>query len=255
MGYKRYKIQTLFTFIAAMIFMLLMAISFWNVSKDKIVIGPWPLIFLILSLISIILLFLAYSKATDSKLIEEEINTQVNQTRTQILEELKTEKESEKEVDTTPETETIVNRIVPKGKFKTSSSFIKKLLSNMANEFQIVCGIYYSYNKQKKVFSMETTYALQQDAKVADFKHGENLNGQVADNKEIMIVSEIPETYFTVESGLGNATPKHLVIIPFIRDKRTTAVLEFATFMEIPVNTVEILTKVTELVVEKLKQF
>ena len=255
MGNKRYKIQILFLFIASLIFIVLIATSFWNVLKDEIVIGPWPLIFLILALISVTFFYLVISKATNSKLLEEEINTRVNQARTQILEDFNKDKETEEEVGDKLETDTIVNRIVPKGKFKTSNSFIKKLLSNMANEFQIVCGIYYSFNRQKKVFSMHTTYALQQDAKVTDFKFGENLNGQAADNKEIMIVSEIPDEYFTIESGLGSAKPKHLVILPFIENKKTTAVLEFATFIEIPAITAEILTKVAVLVTEKIKQF
>jgi transcriptional regulator with GAF, ATPase, and Fis domain len=230
-----------------------MAISFWNVSKNESI-GPWPLIFLVLSIISTTLFYMVYSRATNAKLIEEEIKSQVSKARTKIIEELNKDKETEEEVDTDQEIETAVSKIVPKGKFKTADSFIKKLFSNLANEFQIVCGIYYSLNKQKKVFSMQTRYALQDDVKLPEFKLGETLNGQAAENKEIMIVSEIPEDYFTIESGLGNAKPKHIIIIPFIGDKKTIAVLEFATFIEIPSNATEILTRVATLLEEKLKQ-
>lgn len=253
MGYKLYKIQSLVLFIASLIFIVLMAISFWNVSKDEIV-GPWPLIFLVLSIISTTLFYMVYSRATNVKLIEKEINKQISEARTKIFEELNKEKETEEDVDTDQEIETIVSRLVPKGKFKTADSFIKKLFSNLANEFQVVCGIYYLLNKQKKVFSMKASFALQDDAKIPDFKLGENLNGQAAENKEIMIVSDVPEDYFTVESGLGSAKPKHIIIMPFIGDKKTIAVLEFATFIEIPANGSEILTRVATLLEEKLKQ-
>lgn len=254
MEFKRYKIQTLLLFIATLIFIIMMAISFWNVSKDKVSFGPWPLIFLILGIISTILFYLVYSKATNAKLIEEEISTQVNQARAQIIEELNMDKDTEEEVDKKQEIETVVNKIVPKGKFKTTDSLIKKLFSNLANEFQIVCGIYYSLNKQKKVFSMQVTYALQSDVTIPDFKSGENLNGQAAENKEIMIITDIPEDYFTIESGLGSAKPKNLIIVPFIGDKKTTAVLEFATFIEMPAIGSEILSRVVKLVEEKIKQ-
>lgn len=254
MGHRQYKIQILFLFIATVIFILLMAISFWNPVRGEINIGPWPVIFLVLSIISVTLFYLVYSKATNTKLIEEEINLQVNQARTQLIEELNKDKETEEEVDSRKEIETAVNRIVPKGKFKTADSLIKKLFTNLANEFQMVCGIYYSYNKQKKVFSMQTSYALQSEEKVPDFKAGENLNGQAADNQEIMVISDVPEEYFTVESGLGKGKPRHIIIIPFAGNKTTTAVLEFATFIEMPANGIEILSKVARLVEEKINQ-
>lgn len=254
MGHRQYKIQILFLLIAAVIFILLMAISFWNPIKGKITISPWPVIFLVLSIISVTLFYFIYSKATNTKLIEEEINLQVNQARTQLIEELNKDKETEEEVASKKEIETTVDKIVPEGKFKTVDSLIKKLFTNLANEFQMVCGIYYSYNKQKKVFSMQTSYALQSEEKVPDFKMGENLNGQAADNQEIMVISEIPEEYFTVESGLGKAKPRHIIIIPFPGNKTTTAVLEFATFIEMPANGIEILSKVARLVDEKINQ-
>ncbi len=254
MEYKRYKIQTLVLFIATLIFIILMAISFWNASKDEVDLGQWPLIFLILSIISTTFFYFTYSKATDKKIIEEEINTQVSQARVQIFNELKKENESEEVIDDSQDIETIINNIVPKGKFKTPESLVKKLFTNLAGEFQIVCGIYYTYNKQKKVFSMQSSYALQSDETVSDFKMGENLNGQAAENEDIMIISDVPEDYFTIESGLGKAKPRHLVIIPFAGDKKTSAVLEFATFIEMPANGVEILSRMTKLVAEKLNQ-
>lgn len=253
MNYNRYKIQSLVLFIAALNFIILMAISFWNVSKDEDL-GPWPLIFFILAIISTSAFYVVYLKATNAKLIEDEINNQVSMARTKIIEEINKDKETEEEIDNKQEIESKINRIVPKGKFKSADSFIKKLFTNLGNEFQVVCGIYYSFDKQKKVFSMQASYALQNDASVPDFKFGENINGQAAENQEIMMISDIPEEYFTVESGLGKAKPRHLIIIPFIGNKKTTAVLEIATFIEMPAIGSEILSKVAKLVEEKLNQ-
>jgi hypothetical protein len=53
---------------------------------------------------------------------------------------------------------------------------------------------------------------------------------------------------------LGKAKPRHIVIIPFPGNKPTTAVLEFATFIEMPPNGTEILSKVALLMEEKIKQ-
>jgi len=256
MGHNRYKIQTLSLFIATLLFMVLMAVSFWNASlKSDIPLGPWPSIFLIsliLSMISASLFYIAYKRATDPKLVEEEINTQVNEVRAQLIEEMNKDKEKVEDQDKRLILESTINKIIPKGNFKNSESLIAKLLKNLADEFQIVCGIYYSFNKQKKVFSMQTSYALQSDAKVADFKTGENLNGQSAENQDIIIVNDIPEDYFTVESGLGKSLPRHLCLVPIVSDKKTIAVLEFATFIEMPERANEILSAVASHVGEKI---
>lgn len=255
MEYNRYKFQSFLLFTASLLFIILMAVAFWNVTiKSDIVIGLWPLVFLSLSVLSISLFFLVYKKATNSKLIEEEINNQLTQARAKIIEEFSKEQETEEDVDHEQEIEAIIENILPKGNFKSADSYIKKLFANLANEFQMVLGIYYSLNKRKKVFSMQSAYALQSDRTVPDFKPGENLNGQAADNKDIMIIPDVPEDYFLVESGLGKGKPKHLVIVPFVQNNETVAVLEFATFMEMPANGSQILTEVARLVQEKLNQ-
>lgn len=253
MGHKQSKIQTLILFITTLSFILLLAISFWNISKD-LKIGPWPLVFLILAILSATLQYYLYLQATNRKQIEDEIEEKVNKARAQIIQEFNTDTETEEVVEDEQNIDTAVNNLVPKGNFKTVDSLINKLLSNLSNEFQVVSGIYYTFNKQKKVFSMRSKFALQDDAKIPDFKLGENLNGQAAENKEIMLIDEIPEDYFTVESGLGKAKPKHLSIIPFIRNKTTIAVLEFATFIEMPADAGEILSRTAKLVEEKISQ-
>jgi uncharacterized membrane protein len=199
MGYNRNKIPSLILFISTLVFITLMAITFWNTIRNGSPLGGWPLVFFILAVGSAACFFLIYLRATNPETIEEKINTQVNNVRAKLLEELNQNKETVEEVNSQEDIENTVSKILPKGTIKSPDTYAKKLLANMADEFQIMCGVFYSYDNQKKVFSRLADYAMSNKESIADFKIGENLNGQAAENQEIMVVSEITEDYFTVE--------------------------------------------------------
>lgn len=59
---------------------------------------------------------------------------------------------------------------------------------------------------------------------------GEGLVGQVAIDKQPLIVHDVPESYFTVQSGLGHAAPRNLVILPLIHEDEIVGMLELGTF-------------------------
>ena len=60
------------------------------------------------------------------------------------------------------------------------------------------------------------------------FKMGEGLVGRVAAEKETLYIDNLPQGYVTVFSGLGNATPTRLALIPI-----ESGVIEIATFTDI----------------------
>jgi signal transduction histidine kinase/CheY-like chemotaxis protein/CHASE3 domain sensor protein len=68
----------------------------------------------------------------------------------------------------------------------------------------------------------------------ATFAPKEGLLGQVAVDREAILLSDIPEGYLTIGSALGQDKPRHLVIAPAIADDATQGVLELG-FLE-PVN-------------------
>lgn len=62
---------------------------------------------------------------------------------------------------------------------------------------------------------------------------GEGLIGQAILEKQIVLVNHIPENYARIRSGLGEALPKQLVIVPCIINKEVKCVMELAAFQEI----------------------
>ena len=71
------------------------------------------------------------------------------------------------------------------------------------------------------------TLGVPNDANIADrFAPREGLLGQVAADREAVLLSDIPEGYLTIGSALGRDKPRHLIISPAIADDVTQGVLE-----------------------------
>jgi len=110
--------------------------------------------------------------------------------------------------------------------------FPENFLKTFAKEFYIVQGVVYVKNGDK--FSSAATYAFYGENKMKEFSLGQGITGQTAMNKKIKQITDIPEGYINVVSGLGASSPKYLLLIPFVVNNETTAVAEFASFDAFP---------------------
>ncbi|MEM1135218.1 MAG: GAF domain-containing protein, partial [Bacteroidota bacterium] len=90
----------------------------------------------------------------------------------------------------------------------------------------------YAYNRKKFI---EQT-----------FEPGEGLLGQCYYDKSIMLLTEIPEDYVDITSGLGQATPKCLVIVPLKLNDDIAGFLEIASFNIISEFQLKFLERVSE---------
>jgi hypothetical protein len=75
----------------------------------------------------------------------------------------------------------------------------------------------------------EGEYALT-GQKPGAFRRGEGLAGQVAESMTPMVLYDIPEQYFSVESALGSSKPCFLLLTPLIFEGECYAVIELAAF-------------------------
>ena len=64
------------------------------------------------------------------------------------------------------------------------------------------------------------------------YRFGEGLAGQVAKQGECVVMDTVPEGYLEILSGLGKASPTHLMIMPIKHDDRVVGVVEIASFKE-----------------------
>jgi signal transduction histidine kinase/CheY-like chemotaxis protein/HAMP domain-containing protein len=62
------------------------------------------------------------------------------------------------------------------------------------------------------------------------YRIGQSLIGQVARSKRPIVVDEIPQGYIRISSGLGDAPPANLAIMPIMFEDQVLGVMELASF-------------------------
>jgi hypothetical protein len=113
---------------------------------------------------------------------------------------------------------------------KTIQSLAEKFLRNAAKEMQIVQGLFFERGFESDKFQMTASYAFYSEEGAHEFELGEGLAGQVAQNRQLLNIANIPEGYIMVYSGLGQSSPRHLVIMPIVFNNETYALAEIASF-------------------------
>jgi signal transduction histidine kinase/CheY-like chemotaxis protein/HAMP domain-containing protein len=78
------------------------------------------------------------------------------------------------------------------------------------------------------------------------YRIGQSLIGQVAKSKRPIVVDEIPQGYIKISSGLGEAPPANLAVLPVLFEDKVQGVLELASFTKFSKVQVDFLEQLTE---------
>ena len=90
-------------------------------------------------------------------------------------------------------------------------------------------------------------YGLRADKEAPlQYRLGQSLIGQVAKSKRSIVVADLPEGYVKISSGLGEASPSNLAVLPILFEDQVLGVIELASFTTFtPVQT-DFLEQLTE---------
>jgi len=80
----------------------------------------------------------------------------------------------------------------------------------------------------------------------SEYRPGEGLVGQAALERKEIILADVPETYFTIESGLGETLPRHICVTPIVHSGTVKAVIELGTLHEFDASLSQFLSAVSE---------
>ncbi|AMQ00506.1 Histidine kinase [Pedobacter cryoconitis] len=108
-------------------------------------------------------------------------------------------------------------------------------------------GALYLFNPKKETLQLSGAYAYQEKkGKLKEIALGEGLVGQVALEKRIKQLNDIPADYLKISSGLGDTAPKNIIIIPVIFEEETIAVIELGFSAEPDEIVILLLNMITE---------
>lgn len=109
------------------------------------------------------------------------------------------------------------------------------LLSKLAPLVGAQQGVLYVLDLETDppVLKLLSSYAYQERKHLSNqFQIGESLVGQCALEKQRICLTNVPSDYIRISSGLGEASPLNIVVLPVLFEDQVTAVIELASFQQ-----------------------
>ena len=132
-------------------------------------------------------------------------------------------------------------------------------------------GVVYIKNKEDN-FILSGSYACDRPENLfKEIKLGEGIIGQAALEKQTIVITNVPEDYIKIASGVGLGTPKNILVAPFVYEDEVLGIIELGSFNEftkiqlkfieqisssiaITINSAEVRHKMKELLHKTLEQ-
>jgi HAMP domain-containing protein/signal transduction histidine kinase/CheY-like chemotaxis protein len=127
----------------------------------------------------------------------------------------------------------------------------QRILSELAQVVVAHYGAFYILKQDEDTredkLRLFATYGYRTDKNIpTEFAIGEGLVGQVAFEKERIILSNVPGNYIKISSGLGRAKPANLIILPVLFENKVKAVIELASLDIFSETHLDFLSQLTE---------
>ena len=105
-------------------------------------------------------------------------------------------------------------------------------------------AIYVTAGQEKPVLRLQATYAA--DRAPEQIEPGQGLAGQCYLDRKQIVLHETPDGYFRINSALGDAKPRVVVLQPAVFDDQVRAVVELALLHELTPVQLTLVERVTE---------
>ncbi|MFF8261851.1 HAMP domain-containing protein [Streptomyces virginiae] len=95
---------------------------------------------------------------------------------------------------------------------------------------------------------MRGSYAYAGGQMPISFRPGEGLIGAVAEEKRTILVENTPPGYLKISSGLGEAPPAHVIVLPVLFEGKVLGVIELASFTPFTQIQKDFLSQIAEMI-------
>src|SRR5712692_12124116 len=108
------------------------------------------------------------------------------------------------------------------------------ILSELAPVVGAAHGVFYIMDAPKEGearLTLAATYAYKERKNLSkEFRIGEGVVGQAAFEKQRILLTNVPDDYVQINSGLGEAKPLNIIVLPILFEGQVYAVMELASF-------------------------
>jgi HAMP domain-containing protein/signal transduction histidine kinase/CheY-like chemotaxis protein len=134
---------------------------------------------------------------------------------------------------------------------KDLNTVTRRILSELAQVVNAQQGMFYileqDENEENKKLKLFSAYAYNDELNISrEFALGQGLVGQVAMEKERILLTNVPKDYIKIGSGLGEASPVSVIVLPVLFETEIKAVIELASFDEFSQTHLDFLGQLTE---------
>jgi PAS domain S-box-containing protein len=139
------------------------------------------------------------------------------------------------------------------------SSLCDKFLSSLVKYINANQGmIFLNDNPEagKDTLQLKSAYAWNKKKFISKkIEIGEGLIGQAAIEKDIIYLTDVPSDYISISSGLGDANPRCILVVPMMFNSELYGVIELASFRELKMFEIEFVQKLGEILSATISRF
>ncbi len=132
---------------------------------------------------------------------------------------------------------------------KNLQAVSQMMLSELAPVVGAAHGVFYTMDASgsEPLLRLAATYAYKERKNLAkQFHIGEGVVGQAAFEKQRILITNAPDDYITINSGLGEAKPMNIIVLPIVFEGQVLGVMELASFSRFNETYQSLLEQLTE---------
>ena len=124
-----------------------------------------------------------------------------------------------------------------------------ELMRNLINYLEVNQGALFVIEEEEKTtyYEAKSTIAFnRRQFNKTRFKIGEDIIGRCAHEGKTIYLKEVPEDFIKITSGMGEARPNTLLIVPAVLNDKVYAIMELASFRQLEAFEIEFVEKIGE---------
>jgi signal transduction histidine kinase/CheY-like chemotaxis protein/HAMP domain-containing protein len=129
----------------------------------------------------------------------------------------------------------------------TSSMILSELASLVSAQHAVFYSMVTKTDGSEPLLEFQAGYGFEERKNLStSFRLGQGLIGQCAKEKSRILLTQVPDDYVKINSGLGEATPLNIIVLPVLFEGVVRAVIELASFSPFSVTHQAFLDQITE---------